>query len=72
MLPRSFKSRGEIDWASLLPPNGVTRWMGFDESRGYIEIEPAAAVPDFTEPVARPCQCERAVRCFGARPSFSS
>ena len=47
LLPRSFGSRDAIEWGSLLPPNGVTGWMGFDESRRYIEIEPAAAVPDF-------------------------
>jgi hypothetical protein len=39
-------SREEIDWAALLPPKNVTRWMSFDERRRYIEIEPAAAVPD--------------------------
>jgi hypothetical protein len=39
-------SREEIEWASLLPPPNVTRWMAFDESRQYIEIEPAVAVPD--------------------------
>ena len=46
LLPRRFASREEIDWESLLPPDEVTRWMAFDEGRRYIEIEPAAAVPD--------------------------
>src|SRR5690242_18804993 len=46
LLPRPVESREEIDWASLLPPENVTRWMAFDEGRQYIEIEPAAAVPD--------------------------
>ena len=52
LLPRTFGSREEIDWASLLPPKGVTRWMAFDEDRRYIEIEPAVAVPDLAEPGA--------------------
>jgi hypothetical protein len=46
LLPRRFASRDAIDWASLLPPDGTTRWMAFDEDRHYIEIEPAVAVPD--------------------------
>ncbi|MGC3972675.1 MAG: hypothetical protein QM775_36620 [Pirellulales bacterium] len=50
LLPRSFASREEIDWASLLPPSGMTRWMAFDERRRYIEIEPAVAVPDLDGP----------------------
>jgi hypothetical protein len=45
-LPRAFGSRDEIEWKSLLPPIDVTRWMAFDEDRRYVEIEPAAAVPD--------------------------
>jgi hypothetical protein len=54
LLPRPVGSREEIDWASLLPPPNVTRWMAFDEGRRYIEIEPAAGVPDLTEPDAAP------------------
>ena len=50
LLPGPVRSREEIDWASLLPPHNVTRWMAFDEDRRYIEIEPAVAVPDFAEP----------------------
>lgn len=46
LLPAPFASREEIDWASLLPPRNVTRWIAFDEGRKYIEIEPAVAVPD--------------------------
>jgi hypothetical protein len=49
LLPRGFGSRDEIDWASLLPPPNATRWMAFDEARQYIEIEPAAGVPDLAE-----------------------
>lgn len=46
LLPRSYSSRNEIDWASLLPAQNVTRWMAIDETRQYIEIEPAVAVFD--------------------------
>jgi hypothetical protein len=53
LLPRPFGSREEIDWASLLPPKDVTRWMAFDEGRRCIEIEPAVAVPDLAEPDRR-------------------
>jgi hypothetical protein len=53
LLPSPVGSREEIDWASLLPPEGVTRWMAFDEGRRYIEIEPAVAVPDLAEPLTR-------------------
>jgi hypothetical protein len=49
LLPRPLRSREEIDWALLLPPENVTRWMAFDEGRRYIEIEPAVAVPDLAE-----------------------
>jgi hypothetical protein len=49
LLPQPSRSRTEIDWASLLPPKDVTRWMAFDESRRYIEIEPAIAVTDIAE-----------------------
>jgi hypothetical protein len=52
LLPGPVGSREEIDWASLLPPWNVTRWMAFDEGRRYIEIEPAVAVPDLPEPSA--------------------
>ncbi len=50
LLPRSFQSREEIDWALLIPPPSVTRWIAIDEGRRYIEIEPAVAVPDLAEP----------------------
>ncbi len=49
LLPQRFASRDEIDWASLLPPDNMTRWMAFDGDRQYIEIEPAVAVPDLGE-----------------------
>lgn len=54
LLPRRFGSREEIEWASLLPPDNVTRWMAFDEGRKYIEIEPVLAVLDLAEPDAAP------------------
>jgi hypothetical protein len=46
LLPRAYRSREEIDWTSLLPPETVTRWIALDERRRYIELEPAVAVPD--------------------------
>lgn len=46
LLPRPFGSRVEIDWAALFPAENATRWMMFDESRQYLEIDPAVAVPD--------------------------
>lgn len=56
LLPQALRSCDEIDWAALLPPRDVTRWMAFDEGRRYIEIEPAVAVPDLAEPSAAPDQ----------------
>lgn len=49
LLPRPFALQEEIDWVLLLPPENATRWMTFDESHKYIEIEPAVAVPDLDE-----------------------
>jgi hypothetical protein len=46
LLNRPIRSRSEIDWASLLPPDNVTKWLGVDLDRKRIEVEPAAAVPD--------------------------
>ena len=43
LFPKPFRSREDIDWATLLPPENVTRWIAFDERRQYIEIEPAVA-----------------------------
>jgi hypothetical protein len=39
-------SRSAIDWASLLPPRDVTRWLAIDIATKRIQIEPSAAVPD--------------------------
>jgi hypothetical protein len=47
-LPQKYESREQIDWAALLPPENVTRWIALDEERKLIQIEPAAAVPDLT------------------------
>jgi hypothetical protein len=49
LLPRPFRSRQEIDWASLLPAENVTRWLSLDERTRRIEMEPAAAVPDLAK-----------------------
>ncbi len=46
LLNRSWRSPEDIEWASLLPPPDVTRWISFDEHERYIEFDPAAAVPD--------------------------
>jgi hypothetical protein len=45
-LPGPVRSREDIEWSSLLPPDGVTRWLAIDERRRILQIEPAAAVPD--------------------------
>jgi hypothetical protein len=45
-LPRPVSSREEIDWAALLPPENVTRWLALDFDRKLIQIEPGAVVPD--------------------------
>ena len=44
--PKAFRSRGEIDWASLLPAKGMTCWISFDEERRQLEIEPGVARAD--------------------------
>jgi hypothetical protein len=54
LLPRPYQASEEIDWAALLPPQKVTRWMALDERGRYIEIEPAVAVPDLAGPAAAP------------------
>jgi hypothetical protein len=45
-LPRPIGSREGIPWASLLPPENVTRWLALDRVGKRIQIEPAVAVPD--------------------------
>lgn len=40
LLPVLFRSRDEINWASLLPPEEETRWLSVDEAGRRIEIEP--------------------------------
>jgi hypothetical protein len=46
-LDKSYGSREEIDWSSILPPQGVTSWIAIDESNKVLQMEPSAAVPDF-------------------------
>ncbi len=41
-------SSSEIDWASLLPAENVTRWLAVDAKGKRIQIEPSAAVADDT------------------------
>jgi hypothetical protein len=45
-LPQSVGARDQINWAALLPPENVTRWLSVDPAGRRIQIEPAAAVPD--------------------------
>ncbi len=45
-LPGEVRSRDDIHWESLLPPENVTRWLALDVAARYIEIEPRAALPD--------------------------
>jgi hypothetical protein len=46
LLPHPVGSRDEVDWATLLPPENVTRWLSLDQRGKRIQIEPTAAVPD--------------------------
>jgi hypothetical protein len=46
LLPHRVRSREHIDWAALMPADDVTRWLAVDLERRFIQIEPAAAVPD--------------------------
>ncbi len=45
-LPHRVGARDDIAWASLLPPENVTRWLAVDQRSKCIQIEPSAAVPD--------------------------
>jgi hypothetical protein len=45
-LPNPVASYDEIDWAALLPPENVTRWLSLDSHSERIQIAPGAAVPD--------------------------
>jgi hypothetical protein len=45
-LPEPIDSQEEIDWASLLPPENVTRWLAFDQETRCIQVEPSAAILD--------------------------
>ena len=45
-LPTVVASRDRVDWAALLPPDNVTRWLAIDSANKRIQLEPAAAVPD--------------------------
>ena len=46
LLPHPVASREEIDWAALLPPDNVTRWLSMDFVRKRLRIDPSVAVPD--------------------------
>jgi hypothetical protein len=45
-LAHTVGSREQVDWASLLPNEKVTRWLALDQHGKRIQIEPSAAVPD--------------------------
>ena len=45
-LPRPISSREELDWASMLPGENVTRWLALDQIGKQIQIEPSVAVRD--------------------------
>lgn len=44
LLPGPVRSLEEIDWSSLVPPDDGACWLGLDESRRVLHVEPAAAV----------------------------
>jgi hypothetical protein len=46
LLHQHVQNVEEIDWAALLPPDGVTCWMYFEERDRYLEIDPSVACPD--------------------------
>ena len=52
-LDRTFPSRDAIDWSALLPAEDVTCWVAMDIDGKRMQIEPAAAVPDFEKPPKR-------------------
>jgi hypothetical protein len=45
-LPYGAEARDEIEWASLLPAEDVTRWLAVDLAGKRIQIEPLAAISD--------------------------
>jgi hypothetical protein len=55
-LGRTFPSREAIDWPSLLPAAGITCWVAMDIDGRRIQMDPAAAVPDFELPKKRNAQ----------------
>jgi hypothetical protein len=46
LLPHPVASLSAVDWASLLPPDNVTRWLSFGPWHNRLETEPGAAVSD--------------------------
>ena len=46
LLPGPITDRAAFDWSAVLPPDDVTGWLAPDFAEEYLEIEPAAAVPD--------------------------
>ncbi len=46
LLDQPVSSAEEVDWASLLPPEGVTRWLTLDPRKKHLVVEPSVAIPD--------------------------
>lgn len=40
LLPPNTRSEKEIEWAALLPPEGLLDWIRVDGDRGCMEIHP--------------------------------
>jgi hypothetical protein len=53
VLNHPVDSLSEIDWASLLPAENVTRWLTADTLGKRIQIDPSAAVADAAQIVLR-------------------
>lgn len=46
LLGKPIGSVEEVNWASLLPPEEVTRWLTMDLRRQHLVIEPSVTIPD--------------------------
>lgn len=46
MLPSGPRSRVEIEWSALLPPEGVTWWLTLQSDERMLVIAPGDGTPD--------------------------
>ncbi len=46
LLGRSFKSRGDANWAELIPAEELTGWLSLDFEGEFLKIDACAGVPD--------------------------